>query len=287
MIKSIYAITIVIIAMTLIGCSTKKSAATKELNNPAEKLKTHQEVDIDFLQENNVQLAKPQLMIDSILFKKSATITIGLDLEDVIIRYTINGGTPHLYSHPIQIMETAVLTITAEKSGYKSSAISDIQIIKVPNKKINATVTLAQNPSENYPGNGAQSLMDLEQGTLNFKENNEWLGFQNDEIDVNISFNDPTRLKSLYCSLLIDHGAWIFQPKEIQIWNKGQMVGNKTFFTPIKQMDAALKIIPIDILEGTYSDLIVRIINRDSIPHWHPGAGTPPWLFIDEIIVTW
>ena len=34
-----------------------------------------------------------------------------------------------------------------------------------------------------------------------------------------------------------------------------------------------------------YSKDYVVIENMDSIPEWHPGKGTLPWLFLDEILV--
>jgi hexosaminidase len=31
----------------------------------------------------------------------------------------------------------------------------------------------------------------------------------------------------------------------------------------------------------------IRVLakNRGSCPDWHPGAGNPAWLFIDEVVV--
>ena len=29
----------------------------------------------------------------------------------------------------------------------------------------------------------------------------------------------------------------------------------------------------------------VVIQHLEAIPQWHPGKGTPPWLFIDEILI--
>ncbi len=243
------------------------------------------EQDVDFLQEAEVQLATPKVRIDSILFKKMAKVEVLHILRGVEIYYTINRSSPKKYIEPFYISETAALEIIAKKSNYQSSEPFSTQLIKLSKKKIEATISLSHSPSENYPGNGPESLLDLERGSLNFKNGNAWSGFQEPVIEIDFNLNKSTELSTIFCSFLQDHNSWIFQPNEIQVWSEGKEIGKTEIAIPKEPKSPRMNFISVNLPENSYKDLKLKIINLKNIPSWHPGAGTPPWLFIDEIIL--
>ncbi len=240
---------------------------------------------VDFLQEQEVQLASPKIIIDSILFKKSAKIEAINIPTGSKVYYTINSREKKKYNGPFYISETGQLEVIAKTSNYQSSESISLELIKLPKKKIEASLSFSPEPSESYPGNGPSSLLDLERGTLNFKDGNAWSGFQHSAIEIDIKLERPTSLSTVFCSILQDHNSWIFQPHKIQIWSGGKEIGNTNISIPMEFKNPSMNFISINLPEGTYKDLKVKIINLKNIPAWHPGAGTPPWLFIDEIIL--
>ena len=240
---------------------------------------------IDFLQEEEVQLATPKLMIDSVLFKHSTKVTVANTVTGGEIYYSIDSGKSKIYNNPFYISETGLLQVVAKKTNYRSSEPISRQLIKLSKKKIEASISISHQPSENYPGNGPESLLDLERGSLDFKNGNAWSGFQKPEIEIQLKLKKATQLSSVYCSFLQDHNSWIFQPKEIQVWSSGKIIGKKEISIPMKPENPIMNFISVNLPEDIYTYLEVKIINLKNIPSWHPGAGTPPWLFIDEIIL--
>lgn len=261
-----------------ISCSPKDKTALDQVSKKIVE-------EINFLQESEIQLASPKILVDSILFKESASIRILNIVENGVVSYSLDDGAKQKYLEPFQITQTNLLKVTGKKEGYKNSEEVYLNLIEIPHQKMEATISLSHPPSETYPGNGPASLLDLQRGTLNFKEGNYWSGFQNSEIEIDLKLAKSLPLTKVYCSILMDHNAWIFQPKEIQIWDREKEIGREEISIPKEQKDAKLNFITVNLPAGIYSDLKVKIINLKEIPAWHPGAGTSPWLFIDEIIV--
>ncbi len=85
-------------------------------------------------------------------------------------------------------------------------------------------------------------------------------------------------------STLLNHGAWIFLPEKIEVrTKKASFVAD--WEIPILEQTKGLTYLTVP-LEGVKTKrLFITIQNAKAIPDWHSGAGTPPWLFIDEIII--
>jgi len=258
-----------ILVIFLLGCSPKNSS---KINLGK----------LDLLQNKQVQLASPQIQIDSVLFLESALVQLSFDLEDAAIYYQLDDDPPLKYVSPFEVKETRLLQVHAQKEGFLKSDIVNKQLIKASTKLKDAIITINPTPHKNYPGEGLVSLTDLKKGSTNFKEGNLWAGFIEWKVEIDIEFPQPTIVNKVTLSLLEDNGSWIFLPKEIYFED-----GFPATYLPFPKEDSVpnLKFIPLEIETGVYKKVNISIINHDKIPDWHPGEGTPPWLFIDEIIV--
>ncbi len=242
------------------------------------------------------QLATPQLEIDSILFQHAATIRLTLGHPNVQIRYTLDGSEvtvqSPLYTQSIKPMVSGAIKVRAFHSDFKPSETVEQRFFKVQPVPKGTTIAVSPKPHQNYPGGGANALIDLQTGTTNFRNGKAWLGFQNQEITIDIAFDKAPKLKAISLSLLEDIGAWIFMPERIELYDltisdSPKLLSHQSFNAPIDFSPSRLHFVTLPIkFEGDSSKMIrIKIINMTAIPDFHPGKGTPPWLFISEVLL--
>jgi len=218
------------------------------------------------LQTQQIQLSPPNMQVDSLLFKKSARVSLDFAMPETDIYYILNGENSQKYDAPFDIQKTTNVSVQARKNGFQNSDWIETTIIQINNKTQNADIELTPEAHKNYPATGAGSLIDLRKGTLNFRAGQFWSGFQSEEVVV-----------------------WIFLPKQIEVWNEDKLLGTIDLNEPKSAEKSALKSIAVDITPNEYKNLKIKILNHINIPDWHAGKGTPPWLppwlFMDEIFV--
>ena len=103
------------------------------------------------------------------------------------------------------------------------------------------------------------------------------------------SLGSVQRVHRMALGCLQDIGSWIWMPSQVEFYGSDDGVNFKL-----------LALLPNTIAENDYNatihdfdyltDLDVRYIkvkakNHGPIPSWHPGAGYPSWIFVDEIVV--
>ncbi len=237
------------------------------------------------LQTQQIQLSTPNIQVDSLLFIKSARVSLDFTLLETEIYYTLNNEKPQKYDAPFDIQKSTNIRVQARKSGFQNSDWIETTLIKVNNKTQHANIEVKPEAHENYPATGATSLIDLQKGTLNFRAGQFWSGFQAEEVVVRLNFEGMTEVEKIYLSLLSDHNSWIFLPKQIEVWNEEELLGAIDLNEPKAAEKSALKSIAVNITPNKYKELIIKILNHKNIPDWHAGKGTPPWFFMDEIFV--
>ena len=242
--------------------------------------------DLSLLQEEEVRLAEPMVKIDSLIFKESAQVDLSFGLAGTKILYTLDTDPQKEYSTPITVSKSCKLKVQTTMEGYKPSHIRTIQFVKVSDKLNGAKVEVSPSPSDNYPGNGASTLIDMQKGNYSFRDGQKWLGFQEKTVTIDIELTEETEFSKVYVSFLTDHSAWIFEPRELRVSVDGtrQLVDKGN--VALKAEAASLNLHPLKFDSSVRGrKLSIEIESLGQIPGWHQGAGTTPWLFIDEIIV--
>jgi len=266
---------IIIISLFLVSCTP----------NNVQKLTVSDTERLALLQTQQIQLNTPQIQVDSLLFKKLAQVCLDFALPETEIYYTLNDEKPRKYDAPFHLQKTTNIRVQARKNGFQNSDWIETTLIKVNSKTQNAKIEVSPEAHENYPATGATSLIDLQKGTVNFRAGQFWSGFQGAEVVVRLNFEQVMEVEKIYLSLLSDHNSWIFLPKQIEVWTQGELVGTTNLDVPKSAEKTALTSIPINIEPNEYKTLEIKILNHEKIPEWHAGKGTPPWLFMDEILI--
>lgn len=271
--------------LTIISCSrTVDANIDSETSKPSSAANRYIKQPL-FLSAHTIQLASPGIEIDSVFFKQSATCTIHFDFSGAEVLYQINQGAVQVYQSPFSIQKTSILTVYASHPDFKNSEVTTLSLYKLTDQLSGATVRVNPPPHKNYPAHGPGSLLDQKKGEKNFRKGKYWAGFQSDTIRIDLGFKTAAALKTVTLSLLSDHASYIFLPKKIEIFNGQELVGTVAYPLPEKSETTALRFMDIGIREDRYRTLAIRIIPHPVLPDWHPGRGSRPWLFIDEVLV--
>jgi hexosaminidase len=198
------------------------------------------------------------------------------------IRYTTDGSKPTIdspkYEKSIPLTKSMTIKAMALGEGKETGRLftKSINIHKAVGKSIKLSVP----PNKRYTGSGATGLINGIRGNNKRFNDEEWLGFRDDKIEITIDLGKETEIESLDMRFHNGKGSWIFAPKTIgvsidnaeDVWFDIAESNDETVNTniPLKRLGQVLK---------------VTLPSYGPIPDWHTGAGGKPWTFIDEIIV--
>ena len=123
--------------------------------------------------------------------------------------------------------------------------------------------------------------------TIYFK--NEWLGWENQDIEIVIDLEKPQLVNKINLSTLQDLNAWITHPTKIELHFSND---NNTYYHKYSlQSDIDLRKEPqikdfiFNINQEETRFIKFKITATKTLPEWHKYAGNKSWLFIDEITV--
>lgn len=242
-----------------------------------------------FLAMDSVQMATPRIEVDSVLFETTASVVLNLADDGALIKYTLDGSevteSSHEYKEVLQLGSTMEIKAKAFHPNYLASKEQTVTVRKLGANISAATIEVDPVPHTNYPGEGAKTLVNRKKGTLNFRKGKNWLGFQENEIKVNLDFHEKLTVNKLTISTLQDQNSWIFAPQGVSVQSNGKKIGDTGKLDSGEAGKKKMLFLEVPVEKGSYQELTISISALPQIPDWHAGKGTLPWLFIDEIIV--
>lgn len=236
------------------------------------------------------QLSPPQMEIDSVFFFQYAEVKLELDYPGASIHYTTDGTSMDtnsmIYDGPFYILGSVDLRAKAFHPNLLNSEEVGVSLRQLPAQMVSMDLQASEAPDSRYRGSGMKGLMDQKKGSLNFAgDKTQWMGWQTDSLNLTINFAQATALNSLTLSTLENHGAWIFTPQSVQIFEEDRLIGEYTYPVPEAAKPAGFQFLDIPLEPGDYNTLTVRL-QATPLPAWHPGTDQDQvgWIFIDEII---
>ena len=150
-------------------------------------------------------------------------------------------------------------------------------------------IELITKPSDKYSGSGPSTLVDGIIGCKPWK-GNEWLGFQEQEVEFVVDLKKYSKIDSLEIGFLEDEGSWIHYPNFIRFsvsknGKKWKYLKNSDLKLSIDdaKKDKTLPFATAINSKGRYVKFLITTF--ESIPQGMSGEGNVPWTFIDEIIL--
>jgi hexosaminidase len=151
--------------------------------------------------------------------------------------------------------------------------------------------TLKYPASERYPGKpgGLTDGISYPEGEAYNIGLEGWCGFRENDLLIELDLGRAYKIKSIKAGFMQNQTNWIFFPQELEFHTS--LDGSDYMIIPVSlcgeiEEDKEVKKVSA---RAEYPDEEVRYIKilakNILIPDWHPGAGKPAWLFIDEVVV--
>ncbi len=248
----------------------------------------------DNLDAEIIKLTSPIIDQDSSIIVNSLDVLVKHFLKGTVVRYTTDGTEPDSLSSPIytkklHFTKNTILKTKAFKPGWISSDV--IQKTFYKSEIHPDTIYFVTNPHKKYPGIGAKTLIDYELGEQN-SSNGKWLGYSDTTMKFVIGFKQARPLQEAHFNAFVDNGSYIFPILSIMIEgsNDGKQFKklNEARFPSLKETDVVRenKSFSCSIPEGAaYKYYKFTLLNLKKLPKWHPGKGTPAWIFVDELFL--
>jgi hypothetical protein len=250
----------------------------------------------DNLENEIIKIINPSIEQDSSIIPAHLDIPIKHVVKGTTIRYTLDGTDPDslnssFYKKPIRLFNNTVVKTKAFKPGWISSDIVQRNFYK---STIHPdSIVLLQLPDPKYRASGPKTLFDYELGDKNFG-NAKWLGYKDANMEMVIGFNQPTAIKEIYFNALVNLGSYIFPIVSIDVM--GSMDGKNYTLISKNNYPAVTDATPKTLNEtrgfscaigkpAPYKFYKLVATNLKKLPSWHPGKGTPAWIFVDEIFL--
>ena len=230
------------------------------------------------------QLSPPVLSVSRAFINSGTTLSMHFRMKGATIHYTTDGTMPNIsspiYTAPLTLEDAAAIHAKTFHKDFTPSEPITAQFYKVPKIAIQITGTP---PDPNYPGAGLTTLTDRMLGDDNFRK--YYVGYNADEITLEITNPKNEPLKTLHLSYLINQGAWIFGPSKIEIIQHDKVIKTYTVDNCLNPVNAGNNVIAIPIRPHSLPNFKVKIYPVMSIPEWHGGKGNRGWVFLDEVWV--
>ena len=248
----------------------------------------------DNLENELFKINVPTIDQDSSIITRFLDVKIKHLLNGVTIRYTTDGNDPDstnspIYKNTLRLTRNTNLKVKVFKPGWLSSDIVQRNFYK---SEIHPdSIYLVSSPDKKYLGDGAKTLVDLELGGSNFT-NKKWLGYKDTTMKFVVDFKQPQLLHQAFLNSLIDVGGYVFPIVSIAVEGSDDGVKYKkiseTKFPTITQKDVMRDIKTFTYVfpnNTIYKHYRFTVLNLKKLPVWHPGKGTPAWIFIDELFL--
>ena len=222
---------------------------------------------------------------------KKVTVSLKPEENDLIIRYTIDGGQPTLqstrYDSPLTIINSCLVQARAFKGDrpYGEPVSHSFAIHPAWGKP----VQLKNPTSPKRPGGGTAALTDGLRGQADMGEP-AWQGFEGTELEAVVDLGESRTIQTIAVGFLQDSSHGVFMPPSVEF----SVSDDGTSFRPV---GTAGNVMAKDNPDPTVKDFsvrfepvpgrFVRVVARTIgvCPPGHPYLAQKAWLLADEIIV--
>ena len=170
---------------------------------------------------------------------------------------------------------------------YLTSYAKALDVAKQPNKALDKKVTLITRPKK-YANEDPQVLTDGALGGNGFYAN--WLGFEGNHLEAIVDLGQLQQINSISMAFLQVTNHVVFYPTTVTYY--GSMdnrnyskLGDVRNANPLTKKSKVNDIQYFDVNKVNQQLRYIKIKaeNMGQPPYWHHAAGTPSWIFADEI----
>lgn len=231
----------------------------------------------------------PYIVSDSKTFKKYQFIMLKSIDPNSKVYYTLDGSEPDMnssiYIKPVRLDNTTIVKAFAFNSDLGKSKTIEGRFIKLPEGR---SIKILTKYSPQYTAGGDDALIDLQRGEKNWRLG-FWQGYLGVDFEAIVDLGKEKFVKKVSPNFLQDIRSWICFPTEIRFEISDD--GKKFVEAGVVKTNMNIESKILEIKEfGLNLNAETRYIkikarNYGRLPEWHPGAGDPSFIFIDEIVI--
>jgi hexosaminidase len=221
-------------------------------------------------------------------------LVLGLstDIPNAEIKYTLDGTEPSMESKTYDTVFFIDHSCNVKARSMVNGAMkgnTTSREFKL-HKGIGKNVHYSSKYSERYRAGGDYGLVNVLRGSIHYNDGH-WQGFRGDDVDIVVDLGTSTDIGGITVAFLQSISVWIFLPSEVEFMVADEMNG------PFRPVGKFINSVPMNHQEATfknfsrsYKDMEARYVritakNPGPCPDWHPGAGEPSWVFVDEVVI--
>ncbi|NDK55160.1 beta-N-acetylhexosaminidase [Pontibacter fetidus] len=232
---------------------------------------------------------KQHIAIDTA--QRQATIAFTSDATGAQLFYTTDGSSPtqasQLYTAPFTVNKTATIKAASFMDGRLMDEPTTTKLTL--HQAFARPVKLQNKPSRYFPGQGAATITNGLNGSLN-QNDGQWLGFATDNLEAIIDLGKSTTISRISSSHLQNMLANIFLPTQLEFAVSEDGKKFKTVKTIVNTTDPLKGGIFTQAFTAEFAPVKVRFVkviarNIKVCPPKHRSAGKTAWLFVDEVVV--
>jgi hexosaminidase len=155
------------------------------------------------------------------------------------------------------------------------------------NKATGKKISLATEATNNYPGDGAFTLVNGVINEKGFTRTKEFLGFSGTDCEAIIDLGSTQEISSVVVNTFSRTSSWIWQPQTAEAFgstdgkNWKSLKISDDFVASTSGNGKGTMIMEFDKIKVQFVKVLLK--NWGTIPEGNPGAGKKAWLFVDEI----
>ena len=232
-------------------------------------------------------VTNPWFEMESDIFTDSLVVKIGGEGE---LFWRVDGMNAFMpYSGEIRINKSFTLEAYSEVDGVRSF-VTRSEVHKAFNDR---DIDIHSECSKQYSAGGPFGLIDNRRGGENWRTGG-WQGYQGTDFEAVIDLREVKEVGYISAGFLQDAKSWIFMPSEVEYLLSEDGVNYESVAViPTTVSDTDLNVQIWNCSWSAFSQPVipearyvkVRAKNYGDLPEWHPGAGYPAYIFIDEIVI--
>ena len=231
-------------------------------------------------------VTNPWFEMDSDIFTDSLVVNIKGEGD---LYWRIVGMKRFLpYRGQIRLHTGECFEAYAEKNG-QQSFISRCQTHKAFSDR---DIELHSKYSQQYSAGGPTGLIDSRRGGINWRTGG-WQGYQDTDFEAVVDLREVKDIGYIAAGFLQDARSWIWMPREVEFLASEDGVNfTQVALIPSPVAERDMKVQTWECSSGGWPIARARYVkvrarNFGTIPDWHPGAGYPAFIFVDEITIQW
>lgn len=249
------------------------------------------------LDDNKIKLNIPMLKNQSAIFYDSLELEMEHPIENVTLRYTLDGSEPDSLQSPvfekgdIWVNNTTVINVKAFKEGWFESPTATFRFYQ--NKFPPDSVALRTRLNRVHPADGSATFFDGQFGGFNANSPawaNNWAGFSKEDMELLLEYEEEIEVSSVGMNVLVEPETIIFPPSEIEIWGGNSkedmnLLGRMKPVSPQEESKPYIQLVTAELDPVKVKCLLVIGRTVKKIPSWHRNKGRGALLLVDEMFI--